>query len=49
MPASPVAVRAHGAVRAVVLDSQRAGPVTPFRVLGETGIATRLEASSDPG
>ena len=32
----------------VVLDSQ-AGPVTPFRVLGETGIATRLEASSRTG
>jgi serine/threonine protein kinase/tetratricopeptide (TPR) repeat protein len=33
---------------AVVLDSQ-AGPVTPFQVLGETGIATRLEASSRSG
>ena len=32
----------------VVLDSH-AGPVTPFRVLGETGIATRLEASSRTG
>ena len=32
----------------VVLDSQ-VGPVTPFRVLGETGIATRLEASSRTG
>jgi class 3 adenylate cyclase/tetratricopeptide (TPR) repeat protein/tRNA A-37 threonylcarbamoyl transferase component Bud32 len=28
----------------VVLDSQ-AGPVTPYRVLGETGVATGLEAS----
>jgi class 3 adenylate cyclase len=32
----------------VVLDSQ-VGAVTPFRVLGETGIATRLEASSRTG
>ena len=32
----------------VVIDSQ-AGPVTTFRVLGETGIATRLEASSRDG
>ncbi|HEX2443934.1 MAG TPA: tetratricopeptide repeat protein [Vicinamibacterales bacterium] len=32
----------------VVLDSQ-AGPVTPFRVQGETGIATRLDASSQTG
>ena len=32
----------------VVLDSQ-AGPVTPYRVLGETGIATRLEASGGTG
>ena len=32
----------------VTLDAQ-AGPVTPFRVLGETGIATRLEASSRTG
>jgi len=32
----------------VVLDSQ-VGPVVPFRVLGETGIATRLEASSRTG
>jgi serine/threonine protein kinase/tetratricopeptide (TPR) repeat protein len=32
----------------VVIDSQ-AGPVTTFRVLGETGIATRLEASSRTG
>jgi serine/threonine protein kinase/tetratricopeptide (TPR) repeat protein len=29
----------------VSIDAQR-GPVTPFRVLGETGIASRLEASS---
>ena len=36
------------ACAAVVLDSQ-AEPVTPFRVLGETGIATRLEASSRTG
>jgi serine/threonine protein kinase/tetratricopeptide (TPR) repeat protein len=32
----------------VVLDSQ-AGPVTPFCVQGETGIATRLDASSRTG
>ena len=32
----------------VVLESH-AVPVTPFRVLGETGIATRLEASSGTG
>jgi class 3 adenylate cyclase/tetratricopeptide (TPR) repeat protein len=32
----------------VVLDPQ-AGPVTTFQVLGETGIATRLEASSRTG
>jgi tetratricopeptide (TPR) repeat protein/class 3 adenylate cyclase len=32
----------------VVLDAQ-VGPVTPFRVRGETGIATRLEASTPAG
>jgi serine/threonine protein kinase/tetratricopeptide (TPR) repeat protein len=32
----------------IVLDAHT-GPVTPFRVLGETGIATRLEASSGAG
>jgi len=32
----------------IVLDSQ-VGPVTPFRVLGETGVASRLEASSRTG
>jgi serine/threonine protein kinase/tetratricopeptide (TPR) repeat protein len=32
----------------VVLDSQ-VGPVTPFRVLGETGISSRLEASGRTG
>ena len=32
----------------VALDSY-ADPVTPFRVLGETGISTRLEASSGSG
>ena len=32
----------------VTLDAQ-AGPVAPFRVVGETGIATRLEASSRTG
>jgi len=32
----------------VVLDSHH-GPVTPFRLLGETGIATRLEASTRTG
>ena len=36
------------ACAAVVLDSQ-AELVTPFRVLGETGIATRLEASKRTG
>ena len=36
------------ACAAIVLDSQAAA-VTPFRVLGETGIATRLEASSRTG
>jgi len=32
----------------IVLDSQ-VGPVIPFRVLGESGIASRLEASSRTG
>ncbi len=32
----------------VVLDSQ-VGPVTPFRILEESGVATRLEASSRTG
>ncbi len=32
----------------VVLDPQ-VGPITPFRILGETGIGTRLEASSRTG
>ncbi len=32
----------------VVLDP-KAAPVTPFRVIGETGIATRLEASTRSG
>ena len=36
------------ACSSVALDSQ-GGPVTPFRVLGETGVATRLEASSRTG
>jgi len=33
----------HGALRACRLDGSE--PVTPFRVTGETGLETRLEAS----
>jgi class 3 adenylate cyclase len=40
------ALCAHGGVLPVVLDSQ-VGAVTPFRVLGETGIATRLRRRAE--
>ena len=43
------ALHAHGGVRVRWCSMSQAGPVTPFRVLGETGIATRLEASSRTG
>ncbi len=36
----------HTAVCPAVVLESHAGPVAPFRVLGETGIATRLEAAA---
>jgi serine/threonine protein kinase/tetratricopeptide (TPR) repeat protein len=39
----------HTAACAPVVIDPQAGPVTTFRVLGETGIATRWEASSRTG
>jgi serine/threonine protein kinase/tetratricopeptide (TPR) repeat protein len=44
-----VAPYVHTSACAPVVLESHGGPVSPFRVLGETGIATRLEASTPLG
>ncbi len=49
MPARPVAVRRHVAPAPPVVLEPGAPAVTPFRVTGQTGLETRLEASEQLG